>query len=337
MSAGGLSRKVIAEIVGGLLLLAVLLGGGGAAWFWSAFTGSGPLAEETTLIIPKGSGVAAIADLLAEGGVIEQPLVFKVGVKLFGKEQPLQAGEFRFPAGISQRGAMQVLIEGKSVLHRITIAEGLTVREIFAVLQQSPLLDGPLPPPPPEGSLLPETYFFVRGDARAAIVERMQGNMRETLAALWAQRAPELATIDSPEAAVILASIVEKETGLKDERARVAAVFHNRLRIGMPLQSDPTAIYGLTLGQEALGRSLTTSDLKAVNDYNTYVIPGLPPAPIANPGAAALQAVLNPMNTKELYFVADGTGGHAFAETLDQHNRNVAKWRKFLKQQTQAE
>jgi UPF0755 protein len=331
-----LTRSLV-RLAGTLLLLAVLAGGAGAIWFWNAFNGNGPLAAEKTIVVPKGSGVAAIADLLEQEGIIRQALVFKIGVQLFGEEQPLQAGEFRFPPAASPRGAMQVLIEGKSVLHRLTIAEGLTSTEIFAVLAANPLLEGPLPPVPPEGSLLPETYFFVRGDARSAIVERMQENMSEKLAELWEKRDPALATIGSAEEAVILASIVEKETGVKAERARVAAVFHNRLRIGMPLQSDPTAIFGITLGKAALGRNLTYADLRAVNDFNTYVIPGLPPSPIANPGIDALHAVLNPITSKELYFVADGTGGHAFAETLDGHNKNVAKWRKLQKQQNQAE
>jgi UPF0755 protein len=326
-----LARRALVKLAGGVVLLALLVGGSGAVWFWNAFNGNGPLAEEKTVVVPKGSGVAAIAELLAAEGVIEYPLVFKIGVQLFGKEQPLQAGEFLFPPSASPRGAMQVLIDGKSVLHRITIAEGLTSREIFAVLEATPLLEGSLPSLPPEGSLLPETYFFVRGDQRSAIVERMQANMQEKLAELWEKRDPKLANLANAEEAVILASIVEKETGVKAERARVAAVFHNRLRIGMPLQSDPTAIYGITQGKEALGRNLTYADLKAVNDYNTYVIQGLPPTPIANPGIEALHAVLNPITSKELYFVADGTGGHAFAETLDQHNKNVAKWRKLQK------
>jgi UPF0755 protein len=330
-----LSGKTLAEIVGGLVFVVLLLGGGAAAWFWNAFNAGGPLREETVLLIPKGSGVGAIAELLAKEGVIESPLVFKLGVKFFSDNQPLHAGEFRFPTAASPRGAMQVLIEGKSVLHRITLAEGWSVREIFEVLEASPLLDGPLPPPPAEGTLLPETYFFVRGDARGAIVERMKANMAETLARLWPKRDKEI-TLETPEEAVILASIVEKETGQKDERARVAAVFHNRLKKGMALQSDPTVIYAVTLGKAPLGRDLTYSDLKLESPYNTYVVTGLPPSPIANPGEAALKAVLNPMKTKELYFVADGTGGHAFAETLDGHNKNVAKWRKIQKQNKQA-
>ena len=330
-----LSGKTLAEIVGGILFLVLLVGGGAAAWFWNAFNAGGPLREETVLLIPKGSGVGAIAELLAKEGVIESPLVFKLGVKFFSDNQPLHAGEFRFPTAASPRGAMQVLIEGKSVLHRITLAEGWSVREIFEVLAASPLLEGPLPPPPAEGTLLPETYYFVRGDARGAIVERMKANMAETLARLWPARDQGI-TLETPEEAVILASIVEKETGQKDERARVAAVFHNRLKKGMALQSDPTVIYAVTLGKAPLGRDLTYSDLKLESPYNTYVVSGLPPSPIANPGEAALKAVLNPMKTKELYFVADGTGGHAFAETLDGHNKNVAKWRKIQKQNKQA-
>ena len=330
-----LSGKTLAEIVGGVLFLILLVGGGATAWFWNSFNGNGPLRDEKVLVIPKGSGVGAIADLLVKEGVIDNPLVFKIGVKFFSDNQPLHAGEFRFPTAASPRGAMQVLIEGKSVLHRITFAEGWTVKEIFDVLEQSPLLDGPLPPMPAEGSLLPETYFFVRGDSRGAIVERMKTNMAETLADLWANRDAAVG-LESPQDAVILASIVEKETGLKDERARVAAVFHNRLKMGMSLQSDPTVIYAVTLGKAPLGRDLTYADLKLDSPYNTYVIAGLPPAPIANPGAAALKAVLHPAKTKDLYFVADGTGGHAFAETLEGHNKNVAKWRKIQKQNKQA-
>ena len=330
-----LRGKTLIEVVAGFLFVIVLVGGGAGAWFWNAFNAGGPLRDETVLVIPKGSGVGAIADLLAKEGVIESPLVFKLGVKFFSKDQPLHAGEFRFPTAASPRGAMQVLIEGKSVLHRVTLAEGWTVREMFDALQASPLLDGPLPPPPAEGTLLPETYFFVRGDSRGALVERMKSNMTETLARLWAKRDPKV-DLDSPYEAVILASIVEKETGLKDERARVAAVFHNRLKKGMALQSDPTVIYAVTLGKAPLGRDLTYADLKLDSPYNTYVVAGLPPSPIANPGEAALTAVLHPKSTKELYFVADGTGGHAFAETMDGHLKNVAKWRKLQKQNKQA-
>jgi UPF0755 protein len=330
-----LSGKTLAEIIGGFLFIILLVGGGAFAWFWNGFNGNGPLKDEKVLVIPKGSGVNTIADLLAKEGVIQNPLVFKIGVKFFSKDQPLHAGEFRFPTAASPRGAMQVLIEGKSVLHRITLAEGWTVKEIYDALGASPLLEGPLPPPPAEGSLLPETYFFVRGDSRGELVARMKTNMSETVAKLWAKRDQKI-TLTSPEEAVVLASIVEKETGLNDERARVAAVFHNRLKKGMSLQSDPTVIFAVTLGKAPLGRDLTYADLKLDSPFNTYVITGLPPSPIANPGIAALTAVLHPKDTKDLYFVADGTGGHAFAETMDGHLKNVAKWRKLQKQNKQA-
>lgn len=326
--------KMLAKIFAGLLVVSLLMSGGAAIWFWNDFNGNGPLRDEAVLVIPKGSGVNAIAEQLAREGVIAHPLVFKIGVQLLSDNQPLHAGEFRFPSAASPRGVMQVLIDGKSVLHRITIAEGWTVTEIFNELAASSLLEGPLPPPPAEGTLLPETYFFLRGDSRAAIVERMKTNMSETLASLWAKRDAE-SSVESPEDAVVLASIVEKETGLKDERARVAAVFYNRLKQGMSLQSDPTVIYAVTLGKASLGRDLTYADLKIDSPYNTYVVTGLPPTPIANPGIAALTAVLHPKKTKELYFVADGSGGHAFAETIDGHVKNVAKWRKIQKQNKQ--
>lgn len=327
--------KRVGKILAALLLLMLLASGGGAVWFWNAFNANGPLQDEIVLVIPKGSGVNAIADLLSQQGIIKNPLVFKIGSKFFAKNQPLHAGEFRFPKAVSPRGAMQVLIDGKSVLHRITLAEGWTVKEMFDVLAQSPLLEGPLPPLPAEGTLLPETYFFVRGDSRGALVERMKSGMTENLESLWAKRDPELA-LETPAQAVVLASIVEKETGLKDERARVAAVFYNRLKKNMSLQSDPTVIYAITLGKVTLDRDLTYADLKIESPYNTYVVTGLPPTPIANPGLAALTAVLNPQKTKELYFVADGSGGHAFAETLDEHVKNVAKWREIQKQKKQA-
>jgi UPF0755 protein len=227
---------------------------------------------------------------------------------------------------------MRVLIEGHVVLHRLTIAEGLTVAEIYAVLSAAPDLEGPVPPKPPEGSLLPETYFFVLGDTRAQLVDRMRNEMSAKLTELWEKRDKAI-PLETPADAVTLASLVEKETSQDDERARVAAVFYNRMKKGIPLQSDPTVIYALTDGQGKLDRLLTSADLKTDSPYNTYTNAGLPKGPIANPGVAALKGVLHPQKTKELFFVADGTGGHAFAETLDQHNKNVAKWRKFLKSQ----
>ena len=314
-----------------VVVFAFLLGGI-AAWFWHEFNAAGPLRDEKIVVIPKGAGTSGIAKVLADAGVIENPLVFKIGARLTAEGLPLHAGEFKFPASVSPRGAMRVLIEGKVVLHRLTIAEGLTVSEVYDLLAAQPDLEGPVPPKPAEGTLLPETYFFVLGDTRAQLVDRMRSEMTVQLADLWAQRDKEI-PLASPEEAVTLASLVEKETSKDNERPRVAAVFYNRMQKGMALQSDPTVIFALTDGKGKLDRTLTTADLKLDSPYNTYLNAGLPKGPIANPGLAALKAVLKPSKTKELYFVADGTGGHAFAETLDQHNKNVAKWRKFLKSQ----
>jgi UPF0755 protein len=323
------------KLIEGVVLVTVIFGfvvGGGVAWFWHEFNAGGPLRAEKIVVIPKGAGTNGIAQVLADAGVIENPLVFKIGARLSADGLPLHAGEFKFPASVSPRGAMRVLIEGKVVLHRMTVAEGLTVAEVYDVLMAQPDLEGPVPPKPPEGTLLPETYFFVLGDTRAQIVDRMRSEMTAQLAALWEQRDKDI-PLTAPDEAVTLASLVEKETSKDNERPRVAAVFYNRMKKGMALQSDPTVIYALTGGKGRLDRTLTGADLKLDSPYNTYTNEGLPKGPIANPGIAALKGVLHPAKTKELYFVADGTGGHAFAETLDQHNKNVAKWRKFLKSQ----
>ena len=323
------------KLIEGVTLVVVVFAfifGGIAAWFWHEFNAAGPLRDEKIVVIPKGAGTNGIAKVLTDAGVIEYPLVFKIGARLTAEGLPLHAGEFKFPSSVSPRGAMRVLIEGKVVLHRMTVAEGLTVTEVYDVLTAQPDLEGPVPPKPPEGSLLPETYFFVLGDSRAQIVDRMRSDMSAQLAALWEKRDKDI-PLTSPDEAVTLASLVEKETSKDNERARVAAVFYNRMKKGMALQSDPTVIFALTDGKGRLDRTLTTADLKLDSPYNTYMIEGLPKGPIANPGLAALKGVLHPAKTKELYFVADGTGGHAFAETLDQHNKNVAKWRKFLKSQ----
>jgi UPF0755 protein len=221
-----------------------------------------------------------------------------------------------------------MLAKGETVARRLTVAEGLTVSEIFQLLQSTDGLAGELPPPPAEGSLLPETYFYAFGDSRVGLVRRMEDAMRQTLDELWPQRAEDL-PLRTRREALILASIVDKETGVADERDRVAAVFINRLRRGMRLQADPTVIYGLTEGNGALGRELNRQDWEHDSAYNTYQIDGLPPGPIGNPGRASIEAVLRPAPVDYLYFVADGTGGHVFARTLAEHNRNVAQWRKI--------
>ena len=327
-------RAFLRVFVAAFLTVALLIGivGAGAAWLWHAVNAPGPLAADKIVVVPKGVGTTGIGKVLADAGVIENPFIFKLAARLLSGGQPLHAGEFKFPAGVSTRGAMWVLIEDHPVLHRLTVAEGLTVSEVFAILTSTPELRGPLPAPPSEGSLLPQTYFFLLGDTRAEMVDRMKAQMDATLAELWPGRDPDL-PLATPKDAVTLASIVEKETAKDDERPRIAAVFYNRIKKGMALQSDPTVIFALTLGKTKLDRPLTSADLKTDSPYNTYLVTGLPAGPIANPGIAALKAVLHPLATKELYFVADGTGGHVFAQTLEQHNQNVAKWRKLLKSQ----
>ena len=308
-----------------------------AYYLFASFTGPGPSPEDKIIVIPKGTGVSEIAELLRREGVIESADIFKLGVRLFSKQKPLLAGEYVFPKATSPSAAMGIMISGKSITHRVTIPEGLSVREVLELVASAPLLDGPLPPDKPaEGALLPETYQYLRGESRAEIVARMRDAMTEAIAVEWPKRAKDL-PLKTPEEAVTLASIVEKETSVNGERARVAGVFYNRLKIGMPLQSDPTVIFAVTLGKLKLNRGLTYDDLKIDSPYNTYVTKGLPPGPIANPGLAALKAVLHPDTHKELYFVADGSGGHAFAETLAQHNKNVAKWRKIQKSQQQSD
>ena len=318
-----------------LLVLAVGLAGGTAYWAFTKFHEPGPAAADTTVVIDRGLGVRAIADKLAEAGVVSDPLVFAVGVRVYGEGQPLKAGEYLFASRLSMRMVMEQMIAGATIQHRLTIPEGLTSAEIVALVAAAPDLDGAVPTAlPPDGTLLPETYFFTKGDTREQLLERMRKGMQDALAELWPARDGTL-TLANVHDAVTLASIVEKETGVPEERPHVASVFFNRLAKAMPLQSDPTVIYALTGGKGPLGRALSKADLQIASPYNTYVNPGLPPGPIANPGRASLQAVLHPDSTKDLYFVADGTGGHAFAATLDEHNRNVAAWRRQQAQQPQ--
>lgn len=326
MRVGPLFRLVLVAA-----LLALLLAGGIAAYGYRSFTAPGPSVEPTTVVVPSGTSVAGIAERLAAAAVIEDPLLFRIGARLFAETRPLQAGEYLFPAGVSPRAAMQQMIEGRRVQRRITIAEGLTNREILDLLAAEPALAGELPDAEAlreQGQFLPETYFFILGDQRAEILERMRKAMIAALDELWPGRATDL-PFKSPRDAVILASIVEKETGIARERPRIAAVFFNRLRIGMPLQSDPTVIFTLTEGKASLGRLLTRADLTVESPFNTYVVNGLPPAPITNPGRPAIAAVLQPATSAELYFVADGSGGHVFATTMEEHLKNVAAWRKI--------
>lgn len=323
-------RRVFAAMLGlffGLAAVAALLG----YWGFRAYTAPGPLKEAATVVIPKGSGRDAILRRLLAAGVIEDPLVFRIAVRLTRSGGRLKAGEYRFPARVSMQRALERIVSGKTVLRMFTAREGRTTHEILERLKATEGLEGEVTLDPDEGELLPETYSFALGDTRDKMVRRMREAMTKVLNELWEKRAEDL-PIKTKREALILASIIEKETGKPEERPRVAAVFVNRLRKGMRLQTDPTVIYGITNGKGPLGRRLFTKDLERKTPYNTYRIDGLPPGPIANPGRASIAAALNPAKTKELYFVADGTGGHVFAETLEEHNRNVRRWRKIRRE-----
>jgi UPF0755 protein len=310
-----------------LLLLALGLAFGGAV-AWSRLDGPGPLARPHAVVIPKGAGGEGIARRLHESGVIADPRLFRLAARILGRSKPLRAGEYEFPARASAFDVIRLLQSGRTVVRRLTVPEGLTVRQVMGLLIDAEGLEGPVTRLAGEGWLLPETYHYSWGDTRQGLVERMEAAMRETLARAWTGRSAPL-VLKSPEEALTLASIVEKETGVAAERPRIAAVFLNRLRANMKLQSDPTVIYGLSRGEGNFNRALTRTDLEADTPYNTYTRAGLPPGPIANPGRSSIEAVLNPVASDELYFVADGTGGHAFAKTLDEHNRNVARWRRI--------
>ena len=316
--------------VAATVLLSLLLAG--MAWIFARqhYLQAGPLKAPVILVIEKGAGVPAIGAQLADAGVIETDLDLIVAARLTGRSRGLKAGEYEFPSAISLSGVFDLLESGRTVIHRLTVPEGLTSTQVVELVRAEPALAGEAGTVPPEGSLLPETYNFSRNDGRAAMLARMTADMKRTLGELWEKRAPGL-PVATPEQAVILASIVEKETGIAAERPRVAGVFLNRLRIGMRLQSDPTIIYAIAGGKGPLERDLTRADLALESPYNTYVVAGLPPGPIANPGRASLAAVLNPEQNNYLYFVADGSGGHAFAATLEEHNRNVTRWRALQK------
>ncbi|MGE3150267.1 MAG: endolytic transglycosylase MltG [Pseudorhodoplanes sp.] len=312
-----------------LVLLAIVVGGG---FFWAKqrYEAPGPLQEEKVVNIPKG-GAREIADLLVREGVINQPLIF-VGAALAMKPRDLKQGEYQFPKQVSLRDAIEMMIENKVVQRQITIPEGLTSEQIVQRLLDSDILEGNIKEIPREGTLLPETYRVARGYQREDLLKRMGEAHRQRLQEIWDRRMPDL-PVRTPQQLVVLASIIEKETGRADERTRVAAVFINRLKQRMKLQSDPTIIYGLVGGKGSLGRPIMRSEIDQPTPYNTYVIDGLPPGPIANPGRASLEAAANPARTKEIYFVADGTGGHAFAETYEQHQKNVARLRGIEKDQ----
>lgn len=320
-----------------VMIVVLLVGAGGAAFYFGSqrFTQPGPLTGQTTVLIQPGADLDAIATQLERYNVIDSPLVFTTTVRfIYHAEDKLKAGEYLFQPNASMKQVVQDLLSGRSVLHAITIPEGLTSKAIVDRLNADDTLTGSIASVPPEGALMPETYRFTRGATRQQMLDQMQSAQTRLVQDVWSRREAGL-PISTPEELVTLASIVEKETGRADERPRVASVFINRLREGMRLQSDPTVLYGLFGGAgRPADRPIYQSDLDKPTPYNTYLVAGLPPTPIANPGRAALEAVANPSRTNDLFFVADGTGGHVFAATLEDHNRNVARWRQ-IKQQSQ--
>jgi peptidoglycan lytic transglycosylase G len=317
-----------------ITIVLLLLIGAGTTYYYSkqVLESPGPLKEDKVVNIPARAGKRDIADVLQREGVIDvNPWLFIGGVFAMKASSDLKPGEYSFQKNASLRDVIATIVEGKVVQHSVTVAEGLTSEQIVARLSDNDLFAGSVREIPREGTLLPETYKFPRGTTRDQVIQRMQAAQKRIVAEIWERRSPDL-PIKSPEQLVTLASIVEKETGKADERSRVAAVFVNRLKQKIKLQSDPTIIYGLVGGKGTLGRPIKRSEITQPSPYNTYVIEGLPPGPIANPGRASLEAAANPARTRDLFFVADGTGGHAFTETYDQHAKNVAKLRAMEKQ-----
>lgn len=319
--------KRLFAVIALLGLMGVAVVAGGWMWLEDRFQAPGPLAVETVVVIDSGSGLGRIASRLHQDGVVESDLLFRLHARVSGLAGQLKAGEYTFEPSVSITEVLNKIVTHDVVVRFVTIPEGLTTPQITALIDAAEGLSGLTPAGIEEGALLPETYGYERGESRAGLVKRMAQARDQVLADLWASRAADL-PLDTFQDAVILASIVERETAVAAERGRVAGVFINRLKRGMRLQSDPTVAYGVD-PTGPLGRPLRRSDLNGDTPYNTYRIRGLPPGPICHPGADALAAVLNPDVTKDLYFVADGTGGHAFAETLAQHNRNVARWRRI--------
>jgi UPF0755 protein len=305
------------------LVLLIVAGVAIGLWFIQGWNGEGPSTHPTAVVIASGTSLIEAADQLEKAGVISSSERFLFQAKLFGGSEPIKAGEYEFPARVSHSEVLSLLQDAKTLQRMVAIPEGLPSVLVHERLMKASALTGEVPVPE-EGSILPNSYSYQRGEARSALVKRMQAAMRRALAGMWAKRNPA-SVAKTPREAVILASIVEKETGKASERRMIAGVYSNRLRQGMKLDADPTVIYPITKGRP-LGRRINRSELGSNNGYNTYVMAGLPAGPIANPGKESIAAVLNPAQTRALYFVADGTGGHVFANTLAEHNANVKRW-----------
>jgi UPF0755 protein len=325
-------RPVLSTLSGFLsfILLVAFAALFGVVWGAHRLQQPGPLAADKVLYIQPGTEVADIVAQLNSEGIIDSPLLFNIGLLVEGDRSKVKAGEYLIHQNASMREVMDTLVSGRQILHSVTIPEGLTSQEVVDRLRANDLLMGDIREVPAEGTLLPETYKVPRGMPRADLIHLMEADDRKVVADIWDRRSSDV-QLRSPYELVTLASIVEKETGKADERPHVASVFLNRLRKRMRLQSDPTIVYGIMGGRGSLGRPLTRADVERASPYNTYAILGLPPGPIANPGRAALEAVANPSETNDLYFVADGTGGHVFSSSLEEHNRNVARWRQIEK------
>lgn len=313
-----------------IFFIGVSLIGGSVFTTYSQFVGEGPLPERTEVVVPRGS-LKKIADFLHKQGIIASPSIFVLGVRASGNTHKIKSGEYSIPRRASAKMVMDILVSGQTYIRRVVIPEGLTSAQIVEILNNAKGLVGIISQTPKNGTLLPETYHYSYGDTKEGIIVRMQNAMKRVIDAEWENRADNL-PLKSKQEAIILASIVEKETSKDAERAMVAGVFINRLNKKMRLQSDPTVIYAVTDGRLDLNRSLKKKDLKIQHPYNTYVIPALPAGPIGNPGKEAIKAVLNPAQTDALYFVATGRGGHAFAKTLKEHNKNIQNWLKVLRQ-----
>lgn len=328
---------VFMNFIVSVVMLAVIAAGVGVYFGRQAFIEPGPSANGDTFLVKPKMAVADIADQLERRNLISDARIFRLGVRAYGNDSALKAGEYEIKPGASMRDIMELLKSGKSVLYSLTIPEGLTVEQAMQRIAEQDELTGDMPSTmPPEGSLATDTLRFTRGATRQQMIDKLLADQKKLVEDVWARRSPDLPLANINEF-VTLASIVEKETGKGDERSRVAAVFLNRLAKGMRLQSDPTILYGLFGGKgKPADRPIYQSDIDKQTPYNTYLISGLPPTPIANPGRAALEAVANPSKTKDLYFVADGTGGHVFASTLEEHNENVARYRALQKKQAEA-
>lgn len=308
---------------------------GGALWLGNRILNEpGPLAVAKNVVIPRGAGPQTMAKLLNEEGVLSHPRLFRVALMIDPTPRPIKAGEYEIPAHVSMWSLLELLQSGKQVQRRLTVVEGMTTAEVVELVRKTEALSGEITLDLKEGDLLPETYFFAREDTRDGLLMRMKEAMDKTLDEAWRKRAAGLPLANRRDA-LTLASIVEKETAVPAERSRVAAVYINRLRRRMKLESDPTTIYGITLGKVPFNRELTRADLQSNSPYNTYVVTGLPPGPICNPGRASILAAVNPARDRSLFFVADGQGGHAFANTLAEHNRNVERWRQIQRERAE--